>query len=116
MLHLLPRLNVLRWILASGSPRRKEILTSNLGLKFEVVVSTFDESLDKAAYASAAEYVAATAEAKAREVSSRLATRAEGERPHAIIAADTVRSTQPQSISLEANCCRRGVRSGGRSR
>jgi septum formation protein len=95
MLHLLPKLNALRWILASGSPRRKEILANNLGLKFEVVVSTFDETLDKAAYASAAEYVAATAEGKAREVSARLTNlRVRTDNPHAIIAADTVRPIQ----------------------
>ena len=59
----------LRWVLASGSPRRREILTF-AGLAPEVVVSGFAEDLDKAAFASAADYAQATATEKARFVAS----------------------------------------------
>ena len=42
----LPQLQSQRVVLASGSPRRKEIL-EQLGLKIEVIPSTFPEDLDK---------------------------------------------------------------------
>ena len=61
--HLLPYINK-EWkiYLASGSPRRKELL-EQIGLKFEVKVSNFEETLDKSTM-SATEYVAATANGK----------------------------------------------------
>lgn len=37
-------------MLASGSPRRKEILNDILGLRVRVVASTFEENLDKSKY------------------------------------------------------------------
>jgi len=37
-------------VLASGSPRRKEILNDILGLRVRVVASTFEENLDKSKY------------------------------------------------------------------
>jgi len=37
-------------VLASGSPRRKEILNDILGLRVRVVASTFEEDLDKSKY------------------------------------------------------------------
>ena len=48
-------------VLASASPRRREIL-GNLGLKFDVVVSRFDEDLDKAKFGNGGEYAMATAQ------------------------------------------------------
>lgn len=52
--------NEFRIILASGSPRRKELL-SQMGLtNFEVVVSKFEEDLDKASFESPAQYCLAT--------------------------------------------------------
>eukprot|EP00045_Choanoeca_perplexa_P018068 m.276814 g.276814 ORF g.276814 m.276814 type:complete len:208 (+) comp17701_c0_seq7:1931-2554(+) len=71
LLRLLEQLNAKKIVLASGSPRRKEILES-IGLKFEVVKSQFDEkSLDKAAYATPFEFVKDNALHKAREVAGR---------------------------------------------
>ncbi|CAG8460233.1 1795_t:CDS:2 [Diversispora eburnea] len=72
-------LNKKRVVLASGSPRRKEIL-SLWGIKFEVVQSTFSENLDKSKLGPY-DYVTETATGKGLEVYERLTV---------IIAADTV--------------------------
>ena len=74
-------------VLASASPRRREIL-GNLGLKFDVVVSRFDEDLDKAKFGNGGEYAVATAQHKALEVADRLEQ--EENPPFMIIGADTV--------------------------
>ncbi len=66
-------------ILASGSPRRKELL-SVLGLKYEVCPSKFKE--DNIVKTSAEEFVCATARKKAQEVGNR--------KQGLILAADTV--------------------------
>lgn len=57
-------------VLASASPRRREILTL-MRLPFSVVVSSFEENLDKASFASPAAYAVANATGKAREVAAR---------------------------------------------
>ncbi|KAK9704583.1 hypothetical protein K7432_010112 [Basidiobolus ranarum] len=75
-------------VLASGSPRRQEIL-SKLGLKFEVVPSTFPETLDKSTFAHAKDYVTETAKQKAIEVFTRLQA-SQSEPPALVIGADTV--------------------------
>ncbi|CAG8803660.1 43889_t:CDS:2 [Gigaspora margarita] len=75
-----------RIVLASSSPRRKEIL-SNLGLNFDVVPSKFPETLDKSKY-SPLNYVIANATEKGLEVYKRLLE--EGQKIDLIIAADTV--------------------------
>jgi septum formation protein len=59
-----------RIVLASQSPRRREILTL-MGLPFVVEVSSFEENLDKASFSSPADYVQANALGKALEVASR---------------------------------------------
>nr|XP_018902125.1 PREDICTED: N-acetylserotonin O-methyltransferase-like protein [Bemisia tabaci] len=79
ILHLL---NKQRIVLASGSPRRKEIL-SQVGLKFEVVTSKFPETLDLSNYKTHADYAIDTAFHKVKEVSDR-------EAADLIIGADTV--------------------------
>eukprot|EP00741_Cyanophora_paradoxa_P003361 tig00000692_g3267.t1 len=88
------RVAQLRVVLASGSPRRREIL-ANLGLNFEVAVSNFDErTMDKAAFPSPAEYVKANATNKAMEVALRLLANSVGhpevQIPHLLIGSDTV--------------------------
>lgn len=57
-------------LLASGSPRRREILTL-MGLPFTVSVSNFEENLDKSLFAEPYEYVLANATGKARDVATR---------------------------------------------
>ena len=57
-------------ILASASPRRKELLTK-AGYKFEVVVSKIDESIFPTENIEPAEYAKRLALAKAKDVSAR---------------------------------------------
>ncbi|KAI9100572.1 Maf-like protein-domain-containing protein [Phlyctochytrium arcticum] len=61
------QLNKGRVILASGSPRRKELLL-RLGVDFEVIPSTFAEDLDKSEYPSPRDYVLETAHHKALDL------------------------------------------------
>ncbi|KAL6063399.1 Acetylserotonin O-methyltransferase like [Balamuthia mandrillaris] len=85
-----------RIVLASASPRRQEILR-NLGLRFEVVPSSFAENLDKSVL-SPAQYVTATASAKAEDVFSHFTYKSslDSEQqqqhhiPDLIISADTI--------------------------
>ncbi|KNC85146.1 maf-like protein [Sphaeroforma arctica JP610] len=90
---ILPHLSVLnskRIVLASGSPRRKELL-DKLGLKFEIVPSIFEENLDKDDYPNCYDYVRQTSIHKAKEVFARLLKqRSPDAMPHIIIAADTI--------------------------
>jgi len=61
-----------RIVLASSSPRRREIL-AKLGLTFEVEASFFDEaSLDKLAFETPGDYVCENAYRKANEVFEQL--------------------------------------------
>jgi len=76
----------LRIILASGSPRRKDLLTQ-AGLRFEVLVSDADESVEGEPY----EQVAALAKRKANAVVERVAG------PALIIAADTLVYTESRN-------------------
>lgn len=88
ILDVISRLRGLRIILASASPRRREYL-ANLGLTPEIVASTFDEKLDKAAFPTAAAYAQETARCKCVEVFNRVATE-EQSQPLVFISADTV--------------------------
>lgn len=92
-----------RIILASGSPRRLEILKT-IGLKFEVETSNFQENLDKHSFAHPCEYVKENAKQKAIEVWNRLSSKRlsssdsipkqthanNSSRPDLVIGADTV--------------------------
>ncbi|KAJ8253412.1 hypothetical protein GJAV_G00212670 [Gymnothorax javanicus] len=75
-------------VLASASPRRREILT-NVGLKFEVVPSWFKETLDKALFKHPHEYAVETAKQKALEVAMRMPFK-HLKTPDIVIGADTV--------------------------
>lgn len=63
-----------RIILASGSPRRLDILKT-IGLKFEVETSNFQENLDKHSFSHPCEYVKENAKQKAIEVWNRLSSK-----------------------------------------
>lgn len=84
-----------RIILASGSPRRLEILKM-IGLKFEVQTSTFEENLDKHSFSHPCEYVKENAKQKAIEVWNRLSNSRtpsasnDNNSPDLVIGADTV--------------------------
>lgn len=81
-------------ILASQSPRRKEIL-SNLGLGFEVVPSTIDEDIHNKTFSF--ELVKNTALEKAQDVASKISE------PSIIIAADTVVVFKNKILGKPAN-------------
>jgi septum formation protein len=87
----LPALNLLRGrrtILASASPRRRQLLAS-IGLtNIEIIPSSFEENLPKSA--SPFEYVLATATEKALEVYKREINNESKGEPAMIIAADTI--------------------------
>ncbi|KAJ1723729.1 hypothetical protein LPJ53_001954 [Coemansia erecta] len=76
-----------RVVLASGSPRRKELL-DRLGISYEVIPSDFAEDLDKSQFATAADYVLENATIKAHEVYRRINDQTQ--KPVLIIGADTV--------------------------
>ncbi|KAG0593294.1 hypothetical protein M758_1G312300 [Ceratodon purpureus] len=84
-----PLLCTKRIVLASASPRRSELLRG-LGLKVEVLPSTFEENLDKSGFANPGEYATETAMHKAIDVSQQAAKASFGRRADLIIAADTV--------------------------
>jgi len=77
-----------RNILASGSPRRREILAS-VGFPVDVVTSNFIENLDKDSFSHPCEYVKENAKQKAVEVWKRL-VESEPTKPDLVIGADTV--------------------------
>ncbi|KAK7097031.1 probable bifunctional dTTP/UTP pyrophosphatase/methyltransferase protein [Littorina saxatilis] len=84
IMHVLSRQRI---VLASGSPRRKQIL-ENVGLQFEVIPSTFEETLDKSTFSNPAEYVLETARHKTLQVAEQLSQ--EKPPPDLVIGADTV--------------------------
>lgn len=83
LIQYVPSLAHKRIVLASASPRRQELLR-NIGINFEVSVSTFDEKLPHSQFPSAAAYSIETARHKALEVAHRIPA------ADLIIAADTV--------------------------
>eukprot|EP00277_Geminigera_cryophila_P004821 CAMPEP_0179422826 /NCGR_PEP_ID=MMETSP0799-20121207/10662_1 /TAXON_ID=46947 /ORGANISM="Geminigera cryophila, Strain CCMP2564" /LENGTH=219 /DNA_ID=CAMNT_0021197037 /DNA_START=152 /DNA_END=811 /DNA_ORIENTATION=- len=87
LLDKVPMLKRADLVLASGSPRRVEILNDLLGLDVRVVASTFEENLDKSKY-TPKQYVQENARLKALEVWERLI--AAGEAPDLVIGGDTV--------------------------
>ncbi|XP_027289964.1 probable bifunctional dTTP/UTP pyrophosphatase/methyltransferase protein [Cricetulus griseus] len=82
-----PRLQGKRVVLASASPRRRDILRLT-GVPFDVVPSHFLESLPKSSFPAPPDYVLETAKQKALEVASRL--RGDPRPPDVVIGADTV--------------------------
>ncbi|EDR26623.1 maf protein, putative [Entamoeba dispar SAW760] len=70
LLEYLGTINSKKIILASQSPRRKIIL-EQMGLKFEIHASKFEENLDKKLFKGPVDYVKANAEGKTMDVASR---------------------------------------------
>ena len=71
-----------RIILASASPRRKELL-EQIAVKVEIIPSKFEENLPKASFPTPADYAIATAKGKASEIYNE-------NKEAAVIGADTV--------------------------
>lgn len=84
---LLPLLKNQRIVLASQSPRRKQIL-DNVHFPCEVVASTFEENLDQSHFEHPFEYAVETARKKALDVAARLSD--DKKEPDLVIGADTV--------------------------
>jgi len=89
-----------RVILASGSPRRKEILQT-FGLAPEIVPSLFTEDLSPASFEDIHEYPVATATHKAVEVYERLVREDPENGPDLVIGADTIVLTHAQPVSSD---------------
>ena len=89
-LPLLRKLGV-QFVLASASPRRKELLEQCLQVTPRVAPSSFAEDLDKKAYRTAAAYCAATARCKGQDVVDRgLVEPSSSGETQVIISADTI--------------------------
>ncbi|KIK05911.1 hypothetical protein K443DRAFT_90333 [Laccaria amethystina LaAM-08-1] len=89
-----------RIVLASNSPRRREILRT-FGLEPDIVPSTFEENLPVSSFANIHEYPVATATHKAVEVYERLVEQDPDHAPDLVIAADTVVLTHAQPITSD---------------
>ncbi|RXK38823.1 septum formation protein Maf [Tremella mesenterica] len=85
-----------RVVLASSSPRRRDILEL-AGLRPEIVPSTFAEDLPKSQFESLADYPVATAGEKATEVYERLVRENPHDPPDLVISADTVVIFPPEA-------------------
>ncbi|WBW70594.1 Maf-like protein, nucleoside-triphosphate diphosphatase, ASMTL-like protein [Schizosaccharomyces osmophilus] len=90
-----------RVILASGSPRRKELFRQMGFSNIEVSVSGFPENLSKSAYVTPWEYAADTSSQKALAVYQSLA--AEEDSPDVVVAADTVLILDSEIIEKPAD-------------
>ncbi|KAL0945317.1 hypothetical protein HGRIS_000820 [Hohenbuehelia grisea] len=84
-----------RVVLASNSPRRKEILQT-FGLAPEIIPSTFEENLPLSSFEQVHEYPVSTATHKAIEVYERLVREDPDNPPDLVIGADTVVLTHAQ--------------------
>ncbi|CAD6230855.1 GSCOCG00006849001-RA-CDS [Cotesia congregata] len=80
-------LSSLRVILASGSPRRREII-KNLGINVECITSKYDENLDRNKYSNHGDYVQDLAYYKVQDVFNNL--KSDSAKPSLIIGADTI--------------------------
>ncbi|KAI0029422.1 Maf/Ham1 [Vararia minispora EC-137] len=89
-----------RVVLASASPRRREVLQT-CGLAPEVVPSTFEEDLNAADFEDIHEYPVAMATHKAVEVYERLLKENPDDGPDLIIGADTVVLTHAQPLTSD---------------
>ncbi|KAF7972236.1 hypothetical protein HWV62_18646 [Athelia sp. TMB] len=89
-----------RVVLASASPRRKEILQI-FGLAPEIIPSTFAEDLVASSFEDIHEYPVATATQKAVEVYERLVRENPDNAPDLVIGADTVVLTHAQPTTSQ---------------
>ncbi|CDH58897.1 acetylserotonin o-methyltransferase-like [Lichtheimia corymbifera JMRC:FSU:9682] len=90
----LPNVANKKIVLASASPRRRELL-SQMGVRFEVVPTLADDCVDPYEYRLAQSYVSETAEMKAEEVWERCQNDPSLPDADIVIAADTVINASP---------------------
>eukprot|EP00760_Papus_ankaliazontas_P030619 PhM_4_TR4936/c0_g1_i1/m.79803 len=79
-----------RVVLASTSPRRRDLFTTHLRLDPIIIGSTFAEDFDKSTFASAAEYCAATSREKAKDVASRVMSPHEYQHVRLVVSGDSI--------------------------
>ncbi|KAJ3728861.1 inosine triphosphate pyrophosphatase-like protein [Lentinula raphanica] len=91
-----------RMVLASNSPRRRDILKT-IGLAPDIIPSTFEEDLSPSSFADIHEYPVATASHKAVEVYERLVAEDPDNAPDLVIAADTVVLTHAQPSTSQTD-------------
>ncbi|KAF8149077.1 inosine triphosphate pyrophosphatase-like protein [Crassisporium funariophilum] len=91
-----------RIVLASNSPRRKEILRT-FGLAPDIVPSTFKEDLNISHFPEVHEYPVATATYKAVQVYEKLVEEHPDDAPDLVIAADTVVLTHAQPVTSDTD-------------
>ena len=104
LLPILSRLNSdYSIVLASGSPRRRELMQLMGFTDVKVRVSTFSENLDKKSFPSAADYCLATAVEKGREVSGRMRSEGEWRDKTLLFSADTVVEIDGQVLEKPAD-------------
>uniref|UniRef100_A0A7S1SGM0 Maf-like protein n=1 Tax=Tetraselmis chuii TaxID=63592 RepID=A0A7S1SGM0_9CHLO len=101
LLEHLPLLRDKRIVLASASPRRKELLEL-LGLRFEVKASSFDEDLPHANFRCAGDYAAETATHKAIDVARQTST-SDQRLADVVIGSDTVVEFQGEILEKPAD-------------
>lgn len=90
-------------VLASGSPRRKELMQLMGFTKTMIRVSKFAENLDKTAFPSAAEYCLATALEKGKDVVATLRSTNEWQDNMILISADTIVEINDKILEKPAN-------------
>lgn len=90
----LPNVSKKKIVLASASPRRRELL-SEMGVQFQVVPTLADDNNDPARYQLASQYVSDTAKPKAEEVWERCQNDPALPNADIVIAADTVINATP---------------------
>ncbi|KAN0055756.1 hypothetical protein ACTA71_011642 [Dictyostelium dimigraforme] len=89
ILDILNKINKLKIILASTSPRRIEYL-GKLGVKFEIVESKFKEDLDKNQFQSVYDYCLENAKLKAIHTGLQLKEQNQQPQPNIIIGSDSI--------------------------
>ena len=106
MLHI-DKLKKYSVILASQSPRRKEILLRIPGFEFVQITSPFDErTLDKNSFGSVQEYVTTSAKCKAQYLMDAKGKSGGDDRPPLVIAADTVVVREGQILEKPADAAK----------
>ncbi|PFH48009.1 hypothetical protein AMATHDRAFT_6227 [Amanita thiersii Skay4041] len=91
-----------RIVLASNSPRRREILRT-IGFNPDIVPSTFEENLPLSSFPNIHEYPVATATHKAIEVYERMVAGDPDNPPDLVIAADTIVLTHVQPSTSQTD-------------
>jgi septum formation protein len=91
--------------LASSSPRRRSLISENIGLSFEIELPTFEENLDKTLCGTPEIYVSQTSKIKCLDIVSKH-EKSEFSQPVLIISADTIIAHDNDILEkpVDSNC------------